>query len=168
MERHGTFSETRAHGSLGLTLMTISPCVPGKRALCKLSLWTVYCPAAAGRPYPRECTTNQEFLFLLERHGNIYENKEPLWKEWGRSGNVIENKGTYRQGAGMLLKIQVVSRRQVVGGGRTGVRIRDSGFRCQVTGALRNCEWRMVNSELLSSFSPPPNAFCLMPTAYLF
>jgi hypothetical protein len=118
----------------------MSPCLPGKRALCKLWLRTVYCPAAAGRLSSGHCTTKQEFFFLRERRGNVYENKGPLWRKWKRSGNVIENKGTYRLGTGMLLKIQVVSRWKVVGGGRTGVRIRDSGFRCQVSGDRRTAE----------------------------
>ncbi|MGA9056791.1 MAG: hypothetical protein WB763_09810 [Terriglobia bacterium] len=45
-----------------------------------------------------------------EQRGNVYENKGPLWKTDWQSGNVIENKGTYALKAGMLLKIQVVSR----------------------------------------------------------
>jgi hypothetical protein len=30
---------------------------------------------------------------MLERSGNVIENKGPTWKKWGRSGNVHENKG---------------------------------------------------------------------------
>ena len=51
---------------------------------------------------------------MNERRGNVYENKGPLWKTWGRSWNVYENKGTYLLKAGMLLKRKVVSQ-QVVG-----------------------------------------------------
>jgi hypothetical protein len=46
--------------------------------------------------------------FLAERRGNVIENKGPLWKIWGRSWNVYENKGTYPSEAGMLLKTQGV------------------------------------------------------------
>jgi hypothetical protein len=41
-----------------------------------------------------------------EQHGNVYENKGPLWKKRWLSGNVVENKGTYRLKAGMYLKTQ--------------------------------------------------------------
>jgi hypothetical protein len=61
-------------------------------------------PAAAGRLYPRECTTKQEFFFLHEQSGNVYENKGPLWKKWRRSWNVYENKGSYGLKAGMYMK----------------------------------------------------------------
>ena len=104
MERHGTFSEKRAHGSVGLTLVTISPCLPGKRASCKLSLWTVYCPAAAGQLSSGHRTAKQEFFFLHGRRANVYENKGPLWKEWAGSGNVYENKGSYEFKAGISMK----------------------------------------------------------------
>jgi hypothetical protein len=39
-----------------------------------------------------------------EQRGNVYEKKGPLWKKWGRSGNVVENKCTYQLKAGMYLK----------------------------------------------------------------
>jgi hypothetical protein len=35
-----------------------------------------------------------ENLKMNERYGNVYENKGPLWKTWGLSRNVYENKGT--------------------------------------------------------------------------
>jgi hypothetical protein len=51
------------------------------------------------------CTTDEKsatrrqarknYLRLNERCGNVYENKGLLWKTWGRSWNVIENKATY-------------------------------------------------------------------------
>jgi hypothetical protein len=95
MERYGTFSETRAYKSVGLTLVTISPCLPGKRALCKLSLWIVYYPAAAGSAAQVQGPTREKrILFLREQSGDVYENKGPLWKS-GRQ-------------AGMFMKTQVV------------------------------------------------------------
>ena len=48
----------------------------------KIGRTLVNCPAAAGRLYPRECTTKQEFFFLHGRRANVYENKGPLWKKW--------------------------------------------------------------------------------------
>jgi hypothetical protein len=42
---------------------------------------------------------------MNERRGNVYENKGPLWKTWGQSWNVIENKGTCGLNPGMLLKV---------------------------------------------------------------
>ena len=42
----------------------------------------------------REARKNS--LKFNERCGNVDENKGPLWKTWWRSGNVVENKGTYR------------------------------------------------------------------------
>ena len=33
-------------------------------------------------------------VFLMERFGNVYENKGPLWKTCGGSRNVYENTGT--------------------------------------------------------------------------
>jgi hypothetical protein len=41
---------------------------------------------------------------LTEQCGDVYENKGPLWKTGGQSGNVSENKGSYGPKAGMLLK----------------------------------------------------------------
>jgi hypothetical protein len=32
--------------------------------------------------------------FLTDQCGNVAENKGPLWKTWGLSWNVYENKGT--------------------------------------------------------------------------
>jgi hypothetical protein len=43
-----------------------------------------------------------------ELSGDVYENKGPLLKEWARSGNVAENKGSYALKAGMLLKTKEV------------------------------------------------------------
>jgi hypothetical protein len=43
---------------------------------------------------------------FTERRANVHENKGPLWKDYGRSGNVIENKGSYANFAGMSLKTQ--------------------------------------------------------------
>jgi hypothetical protein len=42
--------------------------------------------------------------FFLERSGNVYENKEALWKKWKRSGNLIEKTDSYLFEAAMLLK----------------------------------------------------------------
>jgi carbohydrate-selective porin OprB len=39
----------------------------------------------------------------------VYENKGPLWKTGGQSGNVYEHKGSYRSKAGMLLKTHGLS-----------------------------------------------------------
>jgi hypothetical protein len=50
-----------------------------------------------------------DFEKLNEQRWNVYENKGPLWKTWGKSGNVIENKGSYASKAVMLLKSKVVS-----------------------------------------------------------
>jgi len=43
-------------------------------------------------------------LKLNARRGNAYENKGPLWKTRGRSGDVIENKGTCGFNPRMLLR----------------------------------------------------------------
>jgi hypothetical protein len=45
---------------------------------------------------------------MKQQCGDVYENKEPLWKTGWQSGNVIENKGTYKSKAGMLLKTKDV------------------------------------------------------------
>ena len=45
-----------------------------------------------------------EDLKLNEQHGNVYENKGSRLDNQGPSGNVIENKCSYAQNAGMLLK----------------------------------------------------------------
>jgi hypothetical protein len=45
---------------------------------------------------------------MAELAGNVYENKGPTFIGPVQSGNVIENKDTYEQKPGMLLKIQVV------------------------------------------------------------
>jgi hypothetical protein len=66
---------------------------------------------------------------MKERSGNVYENKGSAFDRREQSWHVIENKSSYSLKTGLLLKRQVVSRWQVVGGARTGVRIRDSGFR---------------------------------------
>ncbi len=39
------------------------------------------------------CFREKEFFFLTEQRGNVIENKGPLWKTRGLSGNVYENKG---------------------------------------------------------------------------
>jgi hypothetical protein len=36
---------------------------------------------------------SRRILFPTERSGYVIENKEPLLKTWGRSGNLYENKG---------------------------------------------------------------------------
>jgi hypothetical protein len=41
---------------------------------------------------------------MNEQYRNLIENKGPLWKAWRRSGNVVENKGSYASKAGILLK----------------------------------------------------------------
>jgi hypothetical protein len=42
---------------------------------------------------PALCYDGVVTLKLTELRGNIIENKGPLWKTWGGSGNVYENKG---------------------------------------------------------------------------
>jgi hypothetical protein len=49
-----------------------------------------------------------ESLKLNERRGNVYENKGPGFNGPGRSRNVVENKASYAQNAGMLLKTKGV------------------------------------------------------------
>ena len=61
-----------------------------------------------GKPEDRSLGA-KKVLFLIERRGNVYENKGPLWKKWKLGGNVIENTGGYAFRSGMLLKIQVVN-----------------------------------------------------------
>jgi hypothetical protein len=53
---------------------------------------------------------------MKERHVNVYENKGSLWKAGRKSGNVIENTGTYGYMPGMLLKRKEVSKRYGVDG----------------------------------------------------
>jgi hypothetical protein len=48
-------------------------------------------------------------LKMNEQCGNIYENKGPLLEDGRRTGNVIENKCSYAQNAGMLLKTKGVT-----------------------------------------------------------
>jgi hypothetical protein len=81
------------------------------------------CSATDNKSEPRR-ERKKEFLKMNDRRGNVYENKGPLWKTGWQSWNVIENKGTYEFKARMLLKRQVVSRSQVVGGGRTAANLR--------------------------------------------
>ena len=50
---------------------------------------------------------------MTELSANVYENKGPAFSSPARTGNVVENKGSYASRAGMLLKRQVVSRWQV-------------------------------------------------------
>jgi hypothetical protein len=66
----------------------------------------------------------------------------------GRSGNVIENKGSYASKAGILLKRKVVSCRQVVGGMRYVV-----GGRWYVVGGAS----RSLNRQL---DAPRPTTEC--------
>jgi hypothetical protein len=49
-----------------------------------------------------------EELKLNDQCGNVYENKGPLWKTSRQSGNVVENKHSYAQDPGMLLKTEGV------------------------------------------------------------
>ncbi len=49
-----------------------------------------------------------ENLKVNERRGNVYENKRLCVENRGRSGNVVENKGSYATNAGMLLKTKGV------------------------------------------------------------
>jgi hypothetical protein len=53
---------------------------------------------------------------MRERTGNVVENKGSPWKTCGRTGNVAENKGSYALNAGILLKTQVLSMYQGIGG----------------------------------------------------
>jgi hypothetical protein len=55
---------------------------------------------------------------VKERSRNVYENKGSAFHRPRQSGNVIENTDSYALKAGMSLKLQVVSRCQVVGEGR--------------------------------------------------
>ena len=45
---------------------------------------------------------------MNEQRGNVIENKGPLFHSSRRSGNVTENKYSYAQNAGMLLKKKVL------------------------------------------------------------
>jgi hypothetical protein len=96
MARYETFSGTRAGRAAHPTLVTISQRLWEKQSLCKLSLWTVCCPAVAGRLIPGIAPRKREFFFLHERSWDFIENKGSLWKTWGRSWNVCENKGVIR------------------------------------------------------------------------
>jgi hypothetical protein len=49
-----------------------------------------------------------EHLKLNEQCGNVYENKGPAFSSPGQIGNVVENKRSYAQDAGMLLKTEGV------------------------------------------------------------
>jgi hypothetical protein len=51
----------------------------------------------------------KNYLKVDDRRPNVYENKGVLLKTRGRNGNVIENKDSYADKAGILLKIKVVS-----------------------------------------------------------
>jgi hypothetical protein len=51
---------------------------------------------------------------MTELSVNVIENKGPLRKTHGVSGNVVENKSSYTLRAGILLKIQVVTVREAV------------------------------------------------------
>jgi len=57
----------------------------------------------------REMARNNSLKFN-ELCANVYENKGSLLKTRGRTGNVVENKYSYADKAGMLLKIKLVSR----------------------------------------------------------
>jgi hypothetical protein len=56
-----------------------------------------------------QTTETVEDLKLNEQCGNVYENKEPLWKTGARSRNVAENKDSYAQTPGMSLRTKGVS-----------------------------------------------------------
>ncbi len=53
-----------------------------------------------------------------DRHGNVYENKGLSWSSPAQSGNLIENKYSYQQNAGMLLKAKEIDRRSQAVEGR--------------------------------------------------
>jgi hypothetical protein len=82
---------------------------------------------------------------LNEQHGNIYENKGPVFSGPAQSGNLNENAYSYAQGSGMLLKTsEIVCMSKVVGGGTAGFMIQDSGsaradVRVQGKGPILNC-----------------------------
>jgi hypothetical protein len=96
----------------------------------------------------RPTNLEEEFFFLTERAGDVIENKGPLWKTQGLSGNVIENKGSYALKAGMLLKRKEVDgRSQTVGEGRTGFTSQDSGFSSRESGVR------------IKSICSPPTAY---------
>ena len=71
---------------------------------------------------------------MNEQCGNVYENKGPAFNSSGRSGNVIENTGSYASKTGMLLKGQVVSRwgknPEVTGGMQKAERCNESRVQC--------------------------------------
>jgi hypothetical protein len=48
-------------------------------------------------------------LKMSDQYRNVYENKEPTFRELGQSGNLIENKGSYALEAGMSLKTSVLA-----------------------------------------------------------
>ena len=54
-------------------------------------------------PCPDEREKNNP-LKMSDQCGDVYENKGPAFHERRKSGNVIENKGSYALIAGMLLK----------------------------------------------------------------
>jgi hypothetical protein len=66
-----------------------------------------------------------ESLKLNERRGNVYENKGSAFNGPGRSRNVIENKASYAQNAGMLCAPQ--RRGSPVGGSPTQIVVGKSG-----------------------------------------
>jgi hypothetical protein len=58
---------------------------------------------------------------MNEQRRNLIENKGLLWKSWQRTGNVIENTGSYTPEPGMLLKTKWL----VAGGWELDLPVRD-------------------------------------------
>jgi hypothetical protein len=72
---------------------------------------------------------------MKERRGNVYENKGLALSSPERSGNAVENAGSYAMKAGILLKIQAVRLRWLaIGAGRATSRYQVSGARSQDSG----------------------------------
>jgi len=100
--------------------------------------------------------------------GNVYENKGPAFSSAGRSGNVIEKKGSYAFKPGMLVK------RKDVGGRwrRIGFRIQESGVRSQKSGARSENEEHLLPAFCFlllkgrRSGQRDLRYACLLPTAY--
>ena len=86
---------------------------------------------------------------MSERRANVYENKGLAFSRLARSGNVIENTGSYALKAQMLLKRKVVGMWQVVGSEEqdSGVRIQEPGaeYRGQIAEHSERGQCRIVN-----------------------